>query len=280
MQKRKEIHIRDPFIVPVWERGFYYMYGTNGGIWGEGQKFWVYKTEDLENFSDPILIFDAQAVNFWADRNFWAPELHRYNGKYYLFASFKAKGKCRGTQILASDSPEGPFEPLTEFPVTPADWECLDGTFWVENGTPYIVFCHEWEQVGDGEIWAMPLTEDLKASAGAPQMLFRASDSPYVNEYPKPNCYVTDGPFVFREEERLKMIWSSFYDGRYVVLEAESESGSLLGPWKQYDSRFPLDGGHAMLFYKLDGTRMIALHSPNDPQSLQNRMERAVFFEY
>lgn len=280
MQKREDIHIRDPFIVPVPEKRFYYMYGTNGGIAGEGQKFWVYKTEDLESFSDPILIFDGAAIGFWADRQYWAPEMHRYDGKYYLFASFKAKGKCRGTQILVSDSPEGPFLPLTEYPVTPAEWECLDGTLWVEDGVPYIVFCHEWEQVGDGEIWAMPLTADLKSSAGEPRLLFRASDSPYVNEYPRANCYVTDGPFLFREGDALKMLWSSFRDGRYIVLEAESESGSVLGHWKQFDSRFSIDGGHAMLFYALDGKRMIALHSPNDPESIKNKQERAVFFEY
>lgn len=38
---------------------------------------------------------------------------------------------CRGTQILRADKPEGPFVPLSDGPVTPADWECLDGTLYV-----------------------------------------------------------------------------------------------------------------------------------------------------
>ena len=62
-----------------------------------------------------------------------------------------------------------PFVPLSDGPVTPADWECLDGTLYVAaNGTPYLVFCHEWLQVKDGEMCAMPLTPDLTAAAGEP----------------------------------------------------------------------------------------------------------------
>ncbi len=71
------------------------------------------------------------------------------------------------------------------------------------------------------------------------------------------------------------MIWSSFRDSRYLVLEAESESGSVTGPWRHFDSRFPFDGGHAMVFEKFDGTRMISLHSPN-----KAGLERAVFLPY
>lgn len=281
MLKRSEIHIRDPFILPDSQRGIYYMYGTNGEMReGNLKKFLVYKTENLEDFSEPTVIFDAEAIGFWAERDFWAPEAHKYRGKYYLFATFKKSKVCRGTQILVSDSPEGPFFPLTERPVTPSDWQCLDGTLWVENGVPYIVFCHEWGQVGDGEICAMPLTEDLKAPTNEPTILFRASDSPYVNEFPDADCYVTDGPFLYEEDGRLKMLWSSFYNRRYTVLEAESESGSILGPWKQLPSRLDFDGGHAMLFYRFDGTRMISLHAPNASSVDKDGQERALFLEY
>lgn len=45
-----------------------------------------------------------------------------------MFASFKNEDRHRGTQILVSDTPDGKFKPLTDYPVTPEDWECLDGT--------------------------------------------------------------------------------------------------------------------------------------------------------
>lgn len=85
--------------------------------------------------------------------------------------------------------------------------------------------------------------------------------------------YVTDGPFLFREDGKIKMIWSSFANGRYVVLEAQADS--LLGPWTHFESRFDFDGGHAILFADESGRRHISLHAPNRANE-----ERATFFAY
>ena len=277
MLKREDIRIRDPFIYTDVQNECYYMYGTTALVSGsiEAQNtFSVYKTFDLENFSQPKVIFDGSKCDFWADRDFWAPEVHFYNDKYYLFGSCKADGKHRATHIFVCDTPDGEFVPLTEKPITPSDWDCLDGTFWIENGKPYIVFSHEWTQVGDGEIWVMELSEDLKTSAGEPFILFRASDNPNVSELDgHKNAYVTDGPFLYRENGKTKMIWSSFYKGRYLVLNAFSDT--LKGIWQHEGSRFDFDGGHAMIFKRLDGSTWISLHSPNT-----ENFERAVFYEY
>lgn len=275
MLKREDIRIRDPYILPDHEQKCYYMYGTTAleiGSLDAKNTFSVYRSTDLENFEGPKVIFDGDKIGFWADRDFWAPEVHKYNGKYYLFGSCKSEDRCRATQIFVCDTPDGTFVPLTEDPITPKDWDCLDGTFWVENGTPYIVFSHEWTQVGDGEIWAMPLTDDLKQPAGEPFLLFRASENPEVSPL-QDDAYVTDGPFLYTEDGKLVMIWSSFYRGRYLVLQATA--ASIDGKWTHGGSRFDFDGGHAMLFERFDGKRMISLHSPNKPN-----YERAFFYEY
>jgi len=277
MIHRNDIRIRDPFIYTDHEQECYYMYGTTElepGSLAAGARFAVYRSKDLEYFEGPKVIFDGAKIGFWADRDFWAPEVHFYNGRFYLFGSCRSADQLRGTQIFVSDTPNGEFTPLTEQPITPREWECLDGTFWVEDGIPYIVFCHEWTQVGNGEIWAMPLTQDLKQAAGEHFLLFRASDHPCVSEHRgRAGVYVTDGPFLYREGERLCMTWSSFYQGRYLVLE--SESNSLRGEWKHGESKFSFDGGHAMIFQRLDGTRMISLHRPNIADE-----ERPFFHEY
>ncbi|MBR4014458.1 MAG: family 43 glycosylhydrolase, partial [Clostridia bacterium] len=109
--------------------------------------------------------------------------------------------------MFVCDTPDGDFVPLTENPITPSDWDCLDGTFWIEDGKPYIVFSHEWTQVGDGEICAMQLSEDLGEAVGEPFLLFRASDNPNVSELKgHPDAYVTDGPFLYCEGEKTKMV--------------------------------------------------------------------------
>ncbi len=277
MLKREEIRIRDPFILTDTDEGCYYMYGTTNlhdGSLVAYPKFSVYKSYDLESFEGPKVIFDGEKYGFWADRDYWAAEVHKWCGRYYLFGSCKAQGKCRATEIFVSDTPDGEYVPVTKKPITPSEWECLDGTFYQEDGVPYMIFSHEWVQIKNGELWAVQLSQDLSEPYGEPFMLFRASDNPEVSELEDGSGnYVTDGPFLYRDGGKLKMIWSSFCSGRYLVIGAESDS--IKGEWHHTGSLFDFDGGHAMIFNTLVGKRMIALHSPNTAG-----MERAVFHEF
>lgn len=261
-----EINIRDPFVL-VWN-DTYYLYGTRGETcWGKADGFDVYTGRNLTDWNGPVPCFRNDGA-FWADRNYWAPEVHPWRGSFYLFASFKAENVCRGTAILKADSPLGPFRPHSDGPVTPRNWECLDGTFYVSpEGKPYMVFCHEWVQAGDGEICALPLKEDLSGPAGEPALLFRASDAPWsrpVRHSSGVTGYVTDGPFLWRTEKgTLLCLWAGFSDGGCTLGVAQSESGDITGPFRQVQPLFDRDGGHGMIFRALDGRAMLALHSPN-----------------
>lgn len=88
MLKKEDIRIRDPFILTDKENGCYYMYGTtalkNNSI-ESGRTFSVYKTTDLENFSEPKVVFDGEKIGFWGARDYWAPEVHKYNGSLFNF---------------------------------------------------------------------------------------------------------------------------------------------------------------------------------------------------
>lgn len=266
MMKTDEINIRDPFVLV--HGGKYYLYGTRGETcWGPADGFDVYVGQDLKNWEGPIVCFHNDG-SFWADRNYWAPEVHCVNGAFYMFASFKSDSRRRGTAILRALSPLGPFEPWSEGPVTPADWECLDGTFYASpDGTPYMVFCHEWVQAGDGEIHAMKLTKDLRAPAGEPFLLFRASEAPWcrqVHHSSGLDGYVTDGPFLWRKEDgTLLCLWSGFSETGYAQGLAVSDNGDIDGHFTQLPPLFPEDGGHGMLFRTLEGELLLALHSPN-----------------
>ncbi len=263
MTHRSELRIRDPFIYTDTENGCYYMYGTTdlqANSIAANHSFSVWKSTDLEYFDGPVELFNSAGGDFWGERDFWAAEMHVYRGRYYLFGSCKSDTRHRGTQIFVSDRPDGRFVPVAPCAATPADWECLDGTLYVEDGIPYMVFCHEWTQIQNGTICAVPLTADLTAAAGEPVLLFHGSDDSSVSES-GPGIYVTDGPFLWQEDGLVHMIWSSFGQGRYLVLEAEAPS--VLGPWRHLGSHFDFDGGHAMLFRTLAGQRMISLHTPN-----------------
>lgn len=285
MSRYDEYRIRDPFILTA--GGKYYMYEsgtTEPSTWT--RQIFVRVSDDLIHFSDRVPVFSPSG-DFWADRDYWAPEVHQYGDAYYLFVSLKSETACRGTQIFRSESPMGPF---TEWgtdgqgsyrPTTPAEWECLDGTLYVEGGVPYMVFCHEWLQVGDGEICAVRLTEDLRSPVGEPMLLFRASESGWAHTIREGQvCLITDGPF-FRHLSRgaLAMLWSSFHteDGKrsYALGAAVSESGRLEGPWHHnHPLLFRKDGGHAMIFTDCGGKERLTLHQPNE-----GSRERAQIFD-
>lgn len=267
--KLADIHIRDPFVVPVPAEQRYYLYGTMGKYaWTTNAVgFDCYTSADLETWQGPFEVFRPPA-GFWADRNYWAPEVYAYDGYYYMFASFKAEGVCRGTQVLASESPLGPFHLVSERPLTPADWECLDGTFYLDKqNNPWMIFSHEWVQVGDGEICAIPLSKDLSAAIGEPIRLFTASQAPWAELLISKGRkgYVTDGPWTHTlPNGELLILWSSHGAEGYTVGIARSKSGMLFGPWQQ--DRQPLfskDGGHCMTFRDFTGKLWVSLHQPD-----------------
>lgn len=291
VKKLSEIHIRDPYIMPEAKSGYYYMY-KSASI--EVGKVEVYKSKDLKNWEGPIQVFAVPPDN-WITGTVWAPEVHAYNGKYYLFATLNSdiewkkeqkgwpKYTFRGTQIFVSDTPEGPFLPFAKTPHTPMDQMALDGTLWVENGRPYMIYCQEWVQTVDGTMALVELTPDLSATVGNPLTLFHASAAHWPtgsfhtqNDLPV-TAYVTDGCFLYRTKtDKLLMIWSSYMNGQYAVGIAESVTGKVRGPWKQQDNVLVTkDGGHGMIFRAFDGRLYITFHQPNWPGG----KERAHIFE-
>jgi GH43 family beta-xylosidase len=293
--KTIDIPIRDPYILVDRNEGLYYMYAQTGnrrGNIGEKAGVEVYTSTDLQFWSQPTTVLELPG-DFWGGKSVWAPEVHEYNGKYYLFTTLTANdtvpwrepGKRmhpnkRGTQIFYSDAPTGPFTPFSNNAHTPADWMALDGTLWVENNIPYMVFCHEWIQILDGTMELIELTGDLSSVVGEPITLFKATDAPWVRSLLDAggewHGYITDGPFIHPlRSGKLLMIWSSFGINKYTVGMAISPSGSIKGPWQQLDEPlYKNDGGHGMLFRALDNKLYLTLHQPNG-----GSLERARFFE-
>jgi len=266
--KMNEIHIRDPFILPY--EGVYYMYGSRGGA---QQGFDVYTSTDLEEWNGPKAVF-LNSDEFWAEKDFWAPEVHFYNGKFYMFATFISGTRKRGTQILVSDTPDGTFVPHSDGPITPADWMALDGTLYLSpEGKPYMVFCHEWVQIGDGTMCAVELSKDLSRPVSEPVLLWHASDPEMTVDIG--GGYVTDGPFFVKKEDQLLCIWSGFDKNGYIEIVSRSDNGRLDGNWS-HDSEllFTKDGGHGMIFTTFDGQLKFVCHSPN-----KSPLERANLHE-
>ncbi|HUR58872.1 MAG TPA: family 43 glycosylhydrolase, partial [Opitutaceae bacterium] len=147
-------------------------------------------------------------------------------------------------------------------------------TLFVEDGIPYLVFCHEWVQIKDGTVEYIRLQDDLSATVGEPKRLFHGSDAPWSKREDPWGCHVTDGCWFYRTRNgKLLLLWSSIGAGGYTTGYAVSQSGKLAGPWQQ--QREPLyakDGGHPMVFRRFDGQLMLTLHSPNNSPLTRQRL--------
>lgn len=262
--------LRDPFVLAG--EDCYYLYGTDVSEGGWNDTAWgCYKSEGkniLGKWEKTKNLVYIRPEN--AEKQFWAPEVHKFNGSYYMFASYYSSlTEHRGCSILKSESPEGPFTEITGGHITPKEWDAIDGTFWVDDeGQPWMIFVHEWTCTDDGigRVAAAKLSDDFTHFISEPKELFRADDAPWANKQ------VTDGCFLYKTSEgRLLMLWSNTYNDEYRVGIAYSKNGRVDGEWLQAEE--PLftkaisgkyDGGHGMLFTAYDGQMYLSVHSPNN----------------
>ncbi len=265
------IRLSDPFILADSATNTYYLTGTGGLMW---------KSKDLKSWDGPTKVIQTDPDS-WMGPNpmVWAAELHKYKDKYYNFATFTNRSvfidtvnqipiERRASHILISKSPEGPYTTMKDSIYLPANKPTLDGTFWVDtNNKPYMIFCHEWLQNGNGTMEKIELKSDLSGSIGESTILFRAFDSPWSRDKNEkgeiiPNK-VTDGPFLFKTKTgKLGMLWTSWIYDVYTQGVAYSESGTLDGPWTQEKEPItPPNFGHGMLFRDFNGTLWMSVHS-------------------
>jgi len=279
MLRLPNMPLHDPFMVTDQQAGLYRLYTSNiprlSGTPGLGTMMYV--SRDLLDWEKPKTVFTAP-TDAWFKAGAWAPEVHFWKGRWWLFATFhdeaaalppvgKRRPYRRGTILAVADRPEGPFTVVRGGePVAPRDLMTLDGTLYVApDGRPWYVYSREWLQVGDGAIEALPLSDDL-AAAGPPINLFTASQAPWADGKRQPEgdlAYVTDGPQLFTTKTgQLLMLWSSYDRNGYVQSQARSTTGRIEGPWEQLPPLVRHDSGHGMLFHRFDGQLMMIVHRP------------------
>lgn len=265
----EEIQLSDPCILADSATHTYYMTGTGGMMW---------TSKNLQTWDGPRQVIDIDTASWMGRRpQVWAAELHQYRGKYYYFATFtnnaiiidSIHGRIprRACHVLVSDRPDGPYRPMGQPVYLPPHMPTLDGTFWVEDGVPYMIYCHEWLQNGNGTVEKIRLTDTLDGTIGTGHILFRASDSPWSrNDAGNGPNVVTDGPWLFRTQTgKLGMLWTSWVGKVYTMGVAYSKSGTLDGPWEQEPQPItPPNYGHGMMFHDWRGRLLLVAHSHDD----------------
>lgn len=266
MVKKEDIHIRDPFVFV--ENDTYYLLGTTGDDpWGKASDLTLYTSKDLERFEKKCTLVTDGCLDSYT--NIWAPELHKYKGKYYLILSAYREDKGRGSFILVSDSLDNGFTLLTGKYITPEHWEdCLDATLFVYGGKPYLYFSDNWPHTvtgdGDGSLFVTELSDDLTRTVSKPRKIVSGKHSGLAIEIGDEHVqgYIAEGPYVYEEDGKIVLLWSTIGKNGYMVIRNVSTSG-VFGKYEFEKVLFDEDGGHCMRFTGLDGVTRLTFHQPN-----------------
>ena len=260
---RQRVRGGDPFI--HLENGTYYLYFSSGDKVG----LTVYTSTDLKEWlpdqgRDKYGRAYVNGNGFGTNR-FWAPEMHKYKGKYYLFHSAEEK-----VTVDVGDSPLGPFKNPEKKPFFPEG--NIDNSFFLDDdGTPYMLYAHFY---AGNEVWICELEKDLMhAKPETQRKLIRAEEDWEMNRTdPRFSKWsIAEGPCLIKKNGLYWLTYSSHHvvDDNYNVCLATATNvkgpyvkqgkGPILAPRGKYKCT-----GHHSLFKDKSGKWKIVFHS-RDP---------------
>lgn len=227
----------DPFILK--DGDTYYLYATNSG-----DGFVASKSTDLVNWTSCGLA--AKKGDIYGEYYFWAPEVYKYNGRYYLLYTAEEH-----IALAVADSPEGPFRKTSDGFLI--DGKAIDGHFFFDDdGKVYFYYA------GDG-IMGCEMNSDLLSP----------KEETLTCVLPDNGDGWAEGPFMLKHNGTYYLTYSGNdyqrKDYRVSIATASSplkkftkdEINPILTP-----DTFICGTGHHSFVYSPDGSEMfIAYHS-------------------
>jgi beta-xylosidase len=258
------VEFGDPFILDD-GNGDFYLYGTGKVENGYG----VYHSNDLVNWEYQGAVYEADTTSSWGIGAFWAPEVYKRNGQYYLL--YSAQWRVNPTNelenfkigVAVSDAPTGPFVDLQNRPLFNPDYPVIDGNilFDEESGRSWLYYsrvCYKhpveseiaswakekgwFEEIEESWVYGVELKPDFSGIIGEPVLLLRpplSMDNQQAEWESRSvtsreiNRRWTEGSFIFQHEDLYYMMYSAnYYAGEnYAVGYATSKKP--LGPFKK-----------------------------------------------
>jgi xylan 1,4-beta-xylosidase len=259
---KNTIKLADPTI--FYEQGTYYLYGT-----GSPDGFPVYTSTNLTTWKrqskNALLKGDS-----YGTKGFWAPQLFKYKGKYYM-----AYTADEHIAIAGSDSPLGPFVQARHQSITMPGKQIDPFIFKDTNGDLYLYFVRL--QNGN-RIFAARLKADLSDvdTTAATECLHAEQGWENTANAPWP---VSEGPTVIKTGGLYYLFYSAndFRNPDYAV--GYATSSSPVGPWTKYTGNPILSrkntlqngSGHGDLFLAKDGKMYYVFHTHNSNSKVERR---------
>jgi GH43 family beta-xylosidase len=263
-------YIGDPQI--VLHEGVYYCYATSF-IKG----FYVWKSTDLVNWSEPKVCFDA--TEHWGDINFWAPEVIYHNGKFVMHytARISKNNRTLYLGVATSDSPEGPFVDVWGKPMFDLGYSTIDGSVLVTDEGNYFYYSRDCSQnfvngVKTSQVYCVELDDTLTRVIGEHKLM---TTPEFDWELKSMSCgkLWNEGPTVIKVGDKYVMNYSAnhYATNRYAICIAQSDSP--LGPWVKHPEANPVlscreelfGAGHNAFFTTKEGKLMTSFHVQTNP---------------
>ncbi len=214
----------DPFVFKDSD-GTYYMYMTNSSYWG----YIAYKSRDLVNWSSLGYVFKKNDITLEGESTItanWAPEVFKYNGKYYMLASINEY-----LTILSSNSPAGPFtaEGGTAKKLFP-DYKNIDGHMFIDtDGQAYLYYVKCAHDSGLGA-WGNVIygckfdLSTMKPVSGTETRLIAPSKSISWENGSGEN--IAEGPAIIKRNGKYYMLYTcnGYTNKNYAVGVAQASS--------------------------------------------------------
>jgi beta-xylosidase len=261
-----EVEFGDPYILDDGNSN-YYMYGTGKVKNGYG----AYFSNDLVNWEFTGPIYQADTTSSWCIGAFWAPEVYKKDGKYYMFYSAQWRDNPQNDLenfkigVAVSDKPTGPFNDIQNKPLFDPGYPIIDANLLIENNGKFFLYysrvCYKnpveseiatwakeeglYDEIEESWVYGIELKPDFSGVIGEPVLLLRPpltmndqqaeweSRSITLKEI---NRRWTEGSFIFKHRDLYYMMYSAnYYAGEnYAIGYATSDNP--LGPFKKADN--------------------------------------------
>jgi len=258
----------DPYAIYDDASKLYYMYGTGGGA---KDGFSTYSSTDLINWEYQGQVYQGNKNGTWGIHSFWAPEVYKRNGKFYLFYSAHWRDNPTHEEenfrigVAVADKPTGPFTDLTDKPLFDPGYPIIDANvFFDDDGRVYLYYsrcCYKhpvesdvakwakkkgwFDEIEESWVYGVELQPDLTGVIGDPVLLLRPPvrmndkqaewESRSVTSR-EVNRRWTEGSFTFKRNGVYYMMYSAnhFAGENYAVGYARARRP--LGTYQKADN--------------------------------------------
>jgi GH43 family beta-xylosidase len=270
----------DPWVIA--DSGFYYyMNSTQSNLT-------IWKTRDITDLAhaEKKTVWTAPETGPYS-KDIWAPELHRLDGKWYIyFAADAGANESHRLYVLENDAAD-PLEGTWVFKGKVADgtdkW-AIDATAFEDRGQKYLVWSG-WEGDHDGEqrIYIAHLKDATTIDSARVMLSYPKYPKERVGDLldrpEMPHVNVNEGPEILQHGEDIFLVYSgsACWTDYYSLWVVHAKSGSdLLDPksWTKYDHPYfqqdreahVFGTGHNGFFKSPDGKEdWIIYHANPDP---------------